>query len=169
LRSAWFLRSVLVSVLFLLIPNAAFSRGSGGGHGGHFGGGHGFHAGRGRHFHGGGFVFLAPFDYGFAPDSFYPGGPPGPLAPPVPFGCDDGLGGPSCSLGSPGGGGAILQSGPSLPEITASEIDLTKAHWKQPEPGECPPDQKLLRLPGQSRWRCADPRVQPAETLYVAP
>ena len=169
MRYARFLQSALVSALFssvlLLSSDAAWSRGSGGGHGGHVGGGHGFHGGRGHHFHRA-LLFVGPFTpFDFAPEPFSPGIPPGA------FGCEDGLGDPAgCSIVPPGIG--LLQAGPSLPEdpqAAMGEIDLTRAHWREPESGECPPDQKLLRLPGQRKWRCADPRLQRADALRIAP
>ena len=172
LRYTRFLQSALVLAL-LMVSSAAWSHGPGGGHGGHTGGGHGFHSGRGRgfgfrgfghHFHGAA-LFVSPFDpFGFVPD-FSPGIPAGP------FGCEDELGGPAaCAFVPPGIG--LLQTGPSLPEeplAATGGIDFTRAHWREPDPGECPPDQKLVRLAGQRQWRCADPRVERTDAFRIVP
>ncbi|HBZ71772.1 MAG TPA: hypothetical protein DEP35_19415 [Deltaproteobacteria bacterium] len=168
MRSARFLQSGLAFAL-LVSASAAWSHGQGGGHGGH-----GFHSGRGRafgfrgfghHFHGGA-LFISPFEpFGLEPEPFSPGIAVGPL------GCEDGLGVPvGCSYFPPGIG--LLDEGPSLPEepfAATEEIDPSRARWREPEPGECPPNQKLLRLPGQPKWRCADPRLHHAEAAGSAP
>jgi len=173
-------------------PTAAWPHGhGGGGHGGHIGGGHiggghiggvhiggahGFHGFHGFHGRGRGFgfrgfadhgvLFLTPFEpFDSAPEPFSPGIPVGP------FGCEDALGVPgACSFATPGGG--LLQTGPALPDrplVATGEIDPTEAHWSEPDPGECPPEQKLLRLPGQRAWRCADPRIVRLGTSGILP
>jgi len=170
LRFTRFLQTALVFALVASSPPAS-SNGPGGGHGAHFGshvgghGFHGFHGGRGRAFHGfHGVLFVGPLD-----DSF--GFVPGPLStegPVVPFGCEPGA--PGCDFAPSGIG--LLQAGPSLPESALAEteeVDFAKAHWREPGPGECPPDQRLLRLPGQRQWRCADPRLQGPDVLGSAP
>jgi hypothetical protein len=167
-RSKWFLQSALLLAL-LFASSGAWSRGPGAGHGGHagvgHGFGHGFHGGgRGHHFFHHGVVFVGPV----APFGFdYPEPPLAPVIPMEPPGCDPEAG---CAPAPPGVGG-LLMSGPSLAEepVASTEIDLTRAHWRHPDPGECPPDQMLLRLPAQRQWRCADPRLQPADTLRIAP
>jgi len=180
LRCARFLQIALAMGL-LVGPTAASSRGhGGGGHGGHAGGGHGFHGFHGLHgfhgFHGRGrgfgfrgfanhgVLFLTPFEpFDFAPEPFSPGIPVGP------FGCEDEFGGLSACPPPEGG---LLQTGPALPErplAARGEIDPTRAHWSEPDPGECPPDQKLLRLPGQRAWRCADPRLVRLDSSGMLP
>ncbi|HTF33666.1 MAG TPA: hypothetical protein VK714_08190 [Myxococcota bacterium] len=175
MRFTRFLPSTLVLAL-LMSPSTASSQGHGGGHGGHMGGGHGFHGGRsrafgfrgfGHHFHGAA-LFISPFDpFGFGPEPFSTGTPAGA------FGCEDELGVPgACSFVPPGIGLGLLQTGPALTEqpiVATGEIDPTRAHWREPDPGDCPPDQKLLRLPGQRQWRCADPRLQRADAFKFAP
>ena len=165
LRSARFLQSALVFALLMSASAGAWSHGPGGGHGG----GHGFHGGgRGRgfgfrgfghHFHGG-VLFVSPFDpFGFEPEPFSPGIAAGP------FGYEEGV-----PAFPPGIG--LLEEGPSLPQepfAASEEIDPSRAHWREPEPGECPPNQKLLCLPGQPQWRCADPRLRHAEAAGSAP
>ena len=167
MRPKWFLESVLLFAL-VFASSTASPRGSGAGHGGHtgvgHGFGHGFHGGRGHHLFHHAVVFVGPLEpFGFDSE---------PLTPPVPMGpslgCDPVTG---CAAAVAPGIGGLLMSGPSLPEepVVSTEIDLLRAHWRKPDSGECPPDQMLLLLPGQRQWRCADPRVQPASTLRLAP
>jgi hypothetical protein len=176
MRFARFLQRTFVLAL-VMIASPAWPLGPGGGHGGHGGGhaghfgggfggghGHGFHSGRGHHFFHGGVVFLGAVEpFGFDPEPVV--APPPPVAP---LDCGGGVG---CGFVPPGMGG-LLQSGPSLPEeplAAKGEIDLTRAHWREPDPGECPPDQKLFRPPGQRKWKCADPRLQRADGFEITP